>query len=231
MPKAETRRRRNGSSMEVASVLGAGSAKVKKKIRDIERLLRRPLVPAHIRIENERALKALKVDLQNTQLRLQAKENGKKYHMVRFFERKKAVRRLKQAQRDYDEVAKTEVRKDIKKARKVLKHAQIDVAYTVMFPKTEKYLSLFPNEKEDGAVEELLQKAKKGAQEAEERKVQFRKHVELLIDKQELPFSLEDVVKGKNVLVEDATQTLVPAEEIDAPQAEAEEEEDDFFEE
>lgn len=216
--------------MEVASVLGAGSAKVKKKIRDIERLLRRDKVPAHVRIENERALKALKVDLQNTQLKLQAKENGKKYHMVRFFERKKAVRRLKQAQKDLDEVAKSDVRKDIKKARKVLKHAQIDVAYTVMFPKTEKYLSLFPNEKEDGA-EELLQKARKGVQAAEERKLQFRKHVELLIDKDELPFSLDDVLKGKNVLVEDSTQTAVPTEEIDAPEAAEEEEEDDFFEE
>lgn len=225
MPKADTRRT-NGSSIEVAGVLGGGAAKVKKKIRDIERLLKKDKLPADVRNENERALKALKVDLDKTQSQLKTQKIAKKYHMVRFFERKKAIRKLKQARKTFDEVSKTEVKKDIKKARKVLKHCEVDVAYVVLFPKDEKYISLYPNI--DNNVDMSNPKIKKGILESDEIRRDFKKHVEKLVDSHSLPFSLDDAVQGKRINVFENNYGA-PAKEIDAPEA-AKDEEDDFFE-
>ncbi|KAK6456948.1 rRNA-processing protein EFG1 [Scheffersomyces xylosifermentans] len=228
--KAAKGRRPNGASIEVAGALGGGAAKLKKKIRDIERLLKKEKLPADVRTNNERALKALQVDLKNTQFNLKAKEISKKYHMVRFFEKKKAIRKLKQATKHLEEISKTEVKKDIKKARKQVKHSEIDVAYVVLFPKTEKYISLYPNPKENDQVDASNPKAKKGMQMTEQRRREFRKEVEQLIESDRLPFAISDVVQGKAVKVDFDNQHMA-SEEIDAPEVRTEEpEEDDFFE-
>lgn len=227
MPKI-TNKRTNGVAVDGA--LGAGASKLKKKIRDIQRLLKRQNLPADVRIENERALKALNVELADVQQNLKQKTIAKKYHMVRFFEKKKAVRKLKQAQKTYDDAVKTEVRKDIKKARKNLKFAQIDVAYVILFPKSEKYISLYPNEKEEDKATLDNPKAKKGMLQTEQARKEFRKHCEELMDKNELPFSFDDVLQGKTIsIVTKATNSN--AQEIDAPQEKPQDqEEDDFFE-
>ncbi|CAK7900883.1 rRNA-processing protein Efg1p [[Candida] anglica] len=223
---------RRAPAIEVAGVLGGGAAKLKKKIRDIGRLLKKDTLPAHVRVDNERALKALQVELQNTERDLKAKNTAKKYHMVRFFERKKAIRKLKQAMKAYDEVAKTEVRKDIKKARKVVRHSEVDVAYVVLFPKEEKYISLYPNAKENEDKSTLNNaKAKRGTQLTEQRRREFRKEVETLIDEDKLPFTFADVLSGKAIRVEQTRHRSNGGGEIDAPEQEdADNGEDDFFE-
>ncbi|KAK6462531.1 rRNA-processing protein EFG1 [Scheffersomyces coipomensis] len=223
-------RRSNGASIEVSKVLGAGSSKIKKKIRDIERLLKKDNLPANVRVENERSLKALKVELGNTKLNLKAKEISKKYHMVRFFEKKKAVRKAKQARKEFEEVSKAGVRKEIKKARKKLRHSEVDLAYIVLFPKTEKYISLYPNPKENDEVDMKNPKAKKGIQLTEQRKRELINQAEKLIEEDKLPFSLEDVIQGKTIKLDERSHNEVPTEEIDAPVQKEEEEEDDFFE-
>lgn len=212
---------------DLSDVLGS-SVRVKKKMKSIENLLSKDTLPADIRIEKERALKALQADLKNTRFRLKTKERAKKYHMLRFFERKKATRKLKQATKAHQEAVEADVRKDIKKARKVMKHAQIDVAYVFMFPKSEKYIALYPNE----PLPEMLKdvNVKKGMQITEEKRQQFRKEMEELIDSAKLPFTFEDVLAGKTIQVD--TDRLPEAQkEVDAPQELAQaEEEDDFFE-
>ncbi|ODV78727.1 uncharacterized protein CANTADRAFT_7075 [Suhomyces tanzawaensis NRRL Y-17324] len=228
MPKAP-RQRSNGSSIEVASIIGGGAAKLKKKIRDIQRLLKKDNLPGDVRTENERALKGLQVELQNTQLNLKAKEIAKKYHMVRFFERKKAIRKLKGARKQLEDAEKTEVKKDIKKARKVVKHSEIDLAYVVLFPKTEKYISLYPNSEKDG--EDTNPKAKKGLLMTDERRLQFKKEVENLIDENKLPFSIEDALKGRSIQVDHYHSSHQDQQEIDAAvEEDGGVEEDDFFE-
>lgn len=226
--------RSNGASIEVAGVIGTGASKTRKKMRDIERLLKKDTLPAHVRVENERALKALGVELQNTQHNLKAKQNAKKYHMVRFFEKKKAIRKLKQARKILEDTASTEVRKDIKKARKVVKHSEVDIVYVMLFPKTEKYISLYPNPKEDDKTElSKNPKAKKGMQMTEERKRELRKQAERLLDENKLPFSIDDVLQGKTIRLDDTQNHAVLTEEIDAPikkDNDEEEKEDDFFE-
>lgn len=198
-------------------------------MRDIERLLKKKDLPADVRVDNERALKALKFELRNKEIQNKTQKMAKKYHMVRFFERKKAIRKLKKARADLENTQKTDVRKDIKKARKVLKHCEIDLAYTILFPKSEKYVSLYPNSSNEQELEKN-EKAKKGLQRTNERKHEIRGKVEQLIDANTLPFSLDDVLQGRKVVLDDHEQMEVLREEIDAPENENEEVDDDFFE-
>lgn len=223
MPKAPYDR----YNSDYSHVFGS-TVKVKKKIKSILNYLKKDTLPADIRIEKERALKALKVDLKNSQFKLKTKERAKKYHMVRFFERKKAIRKLKQATKAMDEATKEGVKKEIKKARKVLGHAQTDVAYVYLFPKSQKYISLYPNPplKEELADENI----KKGLHRTEQKRQEFKKKVEEMISNDKLPFTFEDVLSGKTIQVDN--DTLHDQREIDAPeeQEQNEEEEDDFFE-
>lgn len=234
-PKSQYRRPR-GASIEVAETMGSGAAKIKKKIRDIERLLKKnDKLPADKRVEYDRALKALKVELQNTQVQLKAKEIGKKYHMVRFFEKKKAIRKLKQLRKQFEEVNQTGIRKDIKKIRKQLRHGEVDLAYVILFPKTEKYISLYPNAKENDEVDMSNPKAKLGARKTEERRKQIRKEVEKLMEDGKLPFSIDEAITGKAITLytETVGQSTSISQEIDAPEVKKEgeeEEEDEFFE-
>ncbi|SGZ46919.1 CIC11C00000005373 [Sungouiella intermedia] len=225
MPKANGQYDRYNT--DLSDVLGS-TVRVKKKIKSIQNLLSKETLPADIRIEKERALKALQQDLKNTRFNLKTKERAKKYHMLRFFERKKALRKLKQATKAHDEAVDADVRKDIKKARKVLKHAQIDVAYVYMFPKSEKYIALYPNE----PLPEMLKDSnvKKGMQITDEKRQQYRKKMEELIDSDKLPFTFEDALAGKTIQV-DEDRLPEPEEEVDAPQEQNNKlDEDDFFE-
>lgn len=225
MPKAGGRHDRYNT--DLSDVFGS-TVRVKKQIKSIQNLLQKEDLPADVRVEKERALKALKVDLRNRQFDLRTKKRAQKYHMVRFFERKKAVRKLKQATKAHKEAVDNESKKEIKKARKVLKHAQIDVAYVYMFPKSEKYVSLYPPELSEEAKKD--ENVRKGAQLTDEKRNAYRKKMEELIDKDKLPFTFEDVLAGKTIHVENITLPE-PDEEIDAPQEpQREEEEDDFFE-
>lgn len=222
MPKTSTKRQ----NAPTGDIYNSGTAKIKKKIRDIERLLKKENVPANVRIENERAVKALKIELDNKQQDLKTKKLAKKYHMVRFFEKKKSLRKLKQARKELQTISETGERKDIKKARKVVRHSEIDVAYVILFPKSEKYISLYPNHQPE--KNQASENAKKGLEKTETRRREFRKQVEKLVDDKALPFSFDDLLEGKQV---DVNFNFATNEnrEIDAPEAK-EQEDDDFFE-
>ncbi|KAK3044719.1 hypothetical protein LTS18_000537, partial [Coniosporium uncinatum] len=65
-----------------------------------------------------------------------------KYHMVRFFDRKKATRRLKKVTKDVQEAADEEQRQKLM-ARVYV--AEIDLNYTMYYPHVEPYVALFPS--------------------------------------------------------------------------------------
>ncbi|CAK9441615.1 uncharacterized protein LODBEIA_P54830 [Lodderomyces beijingensis] len=221
MPKStKTRTTSRHDPVQVSQALNSNSsAKLKKKKRDIERALaKNTKLPADKRIEYERALKALDVELSNAQHNLKEKHNASKYHMVRFFERKKAIRKLKQLRRAFDDVAKTQVRKDIKKARKQLKHGEIDLMYVVLFPNSEKYISLYPSETTEDMSDPNV---KRGLRKTEARRLEFRKEVERLMDQGKVGFTVDDVLSGKRVKSSYKPEREKPAREIDAPEAKA----------
>ncbi|CDO51705.1 hypothetical protein DV451_004384 [Geotrichum candidum] len=160
---AQKGRRRNAHNKikEVHALKqGVGSSKLKKKIRDVERTLRKPGLAATKKLESERALAALREELEDVQRGQKAKENAQRYHMVRFFERKKAARKLKQAVKailgdknaakanDSDDSDKEEEEApvlDEETLRANLEKAEIDLYYTVLFPLERKYISLYPS--------------------------------------------------------------------------------------
>lgn len=107
----------------------SASGSIKKMIRDTNRLLSRPNLPADLRREQERKLSALQVALSDRQKSEIEREMALKYRMVKFFERKKALRRLAAAQAKADSAAVSE--------------AQLDLAYILHFPKDRKYISLY----------------------------------------------------------------------------------------
>jgi hypothetical protein len=165
------KKKTNLRQVEGLSGKSVGSAKLKKKIRDLERLLKRPNLEANKKVETERALAALRSEMEGVQESKKVGQIAKKYHMVRFFERKKACRRLKQAVKRYLEDQGS------KANRKAFEKAEVDLYYTLTFPIDQKYVSLFPTESADKS--------------ADQRK-QYRKQVEAAIKQGKYPIGLDE---------------------------------------
>ena len=80
-PKKSTKKSKSLAHQETATI---GS--IRNEIRNLTRLLERDVgLPAHVRIEKERALASYNLDLEEAKEAKRAKEVLSKYHMVRFF--------------------------------------------------------------------------------------------------------------------------------------------------
>lgn len=229
-PKQQKKQRSLGSSLEMAQYLGAGTNKIKKRIRDIERLLtkKKDILPDTVLLEKERTLEALKLELTNAELNQKAKKYSTKYHMVRFFERKKALKKYNQCLRKIEKITDEER----EAYNKRLLGRKIDVCYVVNFPKTQKYVSLYPS----------LDKPEPTDSKSYIQRKTIRDLIAKQLEEGKLPVSFEDILKGKTLdkhthgtVVEDekdhsteSKETTSKKEQADAE--EEEEEEDDFFE-
>lgn len=186
-PQNKSNRRHNGmgSALEMAQFLDAGVNKLKRRIRDIERLLRKKkdVLPDTVLIEKERTLDALRMELESAELRTKAKKNASKYHMIRFFERKKALRRYNKTSKELEEDPKN------KSLKKQLKECKYDLCYVVNFPKTEKYISLYPNSSEDNQEND----------QTSIRRETFKKLIKKQSKEGTLPVPFEDILKGKKL--------------------------------
>lgn len=114
-----------------------GSSKLKRKIRNLERLLRLETLDANKKIECERALAANKQELAEIEANRKTKKIAQRYQMVRFFERKKSTRRLKHALRQLSE------NQDDEKLQNEFKEAETDFHYVREFPLDQKYESIY----------------------------------------------------------------------------------------
>jgi hypothetical protein len=123
----------------------------KNQIRDLERMLAKATdMPATVRAGHERRLEALKHDLVITAAEKEKTRMIEKYHMVRFFDRKKAERHLKKAQRALkaceDPAARLNLEQNVYTAK-------IDLNYTMYYPLVRNYCALYPTKKdEDGKM-------------------------------------------------------------------------------
>ncbi|KAK7208410.1 hypothetical protein BZA70DRAFT_287714 [Myxozyma melibiosi] len=175
MPKSSSRRAaafqevKNPSSSTTSSL-----SRLRKKIRDLERLLKRAQqaqatnggknTTALAHREQERALKALKLELASAEAGSQAKRLERRYHQVRFVERRKADRKVTKARKALDvaekaveeaggdKATKKEAKKQKKEAERQLRLAEHELTYIVCFPETERYVSLYV----DGGLERML---------------------------------------------------------------------------
>ncbi|KAM0334273.1 hypothetical protein ACHAQA_001295 [Verticillium albo-atrum] len=117
-----------------------------KRIRDIKRQLQRNAnLPATIRHDLEQEIQSLQDQKGEDKVRKMRSDMIGRYHMVRFFERQKATRRLKKFQRALkeaeDDEAKAKLETDIHMS-------EVDIAYTQYYPHLEPYISLWPKGKD-----------------------------------------------------------------------------------
>ncbi|KAG0016405.1 18S rRNA maturation protein [Entomortierella chlamydospora] len=95
-------------------------------------------MPADIRLEHERRIEALKLQIAEKQVDQTEQKMATKYRMIKFFESKKADRKIKVFMRQHPNWESNEDEK------KELESLKLDLAYIQHYPKTQKYISLYP---------------------------------------------------------------------------------------
>jgi len=137
--KPEHKKRRSHAKLKEGAPLGV--SKIKSALRQTRRLLARDL-GADVRIEAERKLKALETDLATAEGAKKERALATRYHKVKFFDRQKLMRRIKQTKRRLeDEEVSSKVRRALDAE---LFDLRVDLNYVVNYPKLERYISLFP---------------------------------------------------------------------------------------
>ncbi|KAG6856744.1 hypothetical protein H0H87_001088 [Tephrocybe sp. NHM501043] len=121
-----------------------GVQKIKSALRQARRLLAKEKLGADVRVETERRIKALEADLEGAQASKKERDIAVRYHKVKFFvsasERQKVVRKLNQTKKrleSADASSKPQLETTITELR-------VDLNYILHYPKTKKYISLFP---------------------------------------------------------------------------------------
>ena len=138
------------------------------RIHSLRKLLATDILPPVQRRDKERELQTLLAEQEEAQTRKQKNMMVKRYHMVRFFERKKAERNLKRLQKESDEAidddgtgaVAPEMTKDIW-------NAKVDVNYTLYSPLAEKYVGLFPQDARGSAPKGKNKKRKQDTNDGE----------------------------------------------------------------
>lgn len=145
---------------------------LKSRIRSLTRLLddSRPgktsssNLGADIRLAHERELKSLQYELAAAQRAEKRRQAIGKWHMVRFFDRKKAERRLRQTVKrvrsegfevlDAEEAGEVGLgagsSTELERVRDEVHAARVDLKYTVFCPLERPYASLWPSKGRDG---------------------------------------------------------------------------------
>ncbi|KAF2092324.1 hypothetical protein K490DRAFT_21624, partial [Saccharata proteae CBS 121410] len=119
----------------------------KTRIRDLKRQLAKAAdMPANMRNTKERELAACEHELAIAQGEQIKQKMIPKYHMVRFFERQKATRILRKAERKLKENTDTEQQTELKEAKHI---AEVDLNYTLFYPLIRPYVSLYSTKKDE----------------------------------------------------------------------------------
>ncbi|ATY60114.1 rRNA-processing EFG1 [Cordyceps militaris] len=126
-----------------------GSAEwAKKRTRSIQRMISRNNdIPANLRNDMQRELVAHENTIADKSFQRRRSAMISKYHMVRFFERKKAARLVKQLKRKLEAATDDEERNQLQADLHI---AEVDEAYTMHHPHAEIYISLYGNAKKEG---------------------------------------------------------------------------------
>ncbi|KAH0607008.1 uncharacterized protein H6S33_002996 [Morchella sextelata] len=146
------------TKLTTPTTASTSTSTLKKKIRDLTRFLaKKTTLPADVRLDSERALDAFKHELAAAQDSAREGRMVEKYRMVRFFERKKASRKLAQLVRRRRDSAESD-----EALEKAIHEAEVEVNYTVYYPRGEKYISLFRDPAGDPKVVEKREVIKRG---------------------------------------------------------------------
>lgn len=121
---------------------------IKSRIRSLERLLKhRENLPADVRLNHERELASCRYELDEAEAEKRKSDLIGKYHMVRFFDRQKATRKLKQTKRKLAEAKGTE---EEGVWRRKVHEGEVDVNYAQYYPLDQAYSALYPTKGKKG---------------------------------------------------------------------------------
>lgn len=125
-----------------------GVQKIKSSLRQAKRLLGKESLAANVRVETERRIRALEADLVNAQNARKLRTMASRYHKVKFFERRKVCRKIKQIKR----ILLTAVGEERARLELTLSNLRVDLNYILHYPPAKKYISLFPPEVRKSSV-------------------------------------------------------------------------------
>jgi len=134
-----------------------------KRIRDLERLIRIKLKDdPEVAAEIQKKLDALYEEKKESNDRLKEKKHATKYHMVKFFERRKLTRKIKSVDSIISSSHHTndEVLKELKSQRKKLEN---DLTYVLYYPLDRKYISILTQDKDSELNQKLIEKTREVA--------------------------------------------------------------------
>lgn len=116
---------------------------LKSRVRSLRRQLERnDGLSAVVQQEKERALRAAEDELERNQRAKQRSDMIGKWHKVRFFDRRKAEKRVKKAKKEVQDSGDGEAGKKVLEQK--VKDAEVDVQYAVYYPLEKDYVPLFP---------------------------------------------------------------------------------------
>ncbi|BGP12963.1 hypothetical protein JCM10213_006602 [Rhodosporidiobolus nylandii] len=127
------------SQGEPGSIPSGSVSKLKAQLRQTKRLLARDDLTPDVRTTSERRLASLEQEIVKAERGNLEKKMVSRYRGVKFFERQKLLRKIKQAKKQLSEAPEDE------KLKTQLLEARIDLYYVLRFPKTAKYVALFPD--------------------------------------------------------------------------------------
>ncbi|GAA6005519.1 hypothetical protein JCM10207_005234 [Rhodosporidiobolus poonsookiae] len=114
-------------------------SKLKAQLRQTKRLLARDDLTPDVRTTSERRLVSLEAELAKAEQGNLEKKMVSRYRGVKFFERQKLLRKIKQTKKQLVALP------DDEKLKTALLEARIDLHYVLRYPKLDKYIALFPD--------------------------------------------------------------------------------------
>ncbi|PPQ98359.1 hypothetical protein CVT26_013614 [Gymnopilus dilepis] len=177
-----TKRLRRPSSEKSDSNAVPGVQKVKAALRQTRRLLAKDNLAADVRVETERRLKALEAELHQAEIARKERAFAIRYHKVKFFERQKVTRKLSRAKKA---LAAAEDLAEKKKLSSELQDLRVDLNYILHYPKTKKYISLFPPEVRKG--EKISASSQADTEKTNKDREELREWIREQMEKGDLP--------------------------------------------
>lgn len=180
------------SSTSSSHLPSVGISKIKSSIRQAKRLLAKDKLGANIRVETERRLKSLEGDLENAERANKERAFAEKYRKVKFFDRQKLVRKIAQTKKSIS--SSSIPAEEISALRESLFAHRVDLNYVLHYPKTQKYIALFPSttstEETQGATNQARDELRARVREAME-KGEMDQEPELTMNKGKVGMGLE----------------------------------------
>ena len=124
---------------------------IQRRIRDLERRLARGNMPEGLKAAKLREIEELKRQGAVEKARNAEEKIQRRYKMVKFFEERKLIRRLKSTAKKLAQATEAEERRALEASTAQLKE---DLEYVTNYPRGRKYLSLFPKLKEGEVIDE-----------------------------------------------------------------------------